>query len=124
MMIKYLLDLSADASDLLDFFEDVTTPEQLVSRLERLKRGAAEEMFACIEGLRASVENFLQDTVEPSGALDAEPDDEATESGDDLNDLISELEKPDDAPVVTSATQPPPVENENLPPLAESSEKQ
>ena len=100
MKIKYILDLTVDASDLLGFFEDVTTPEQLVSRLERLKRNTTEEMLACIEGLRTSLGSLLEDTVEPSGNLD--DDDE----GDDVKDLLSTLDEPDNTATETPAETP------------------
>jgi hypothetical protein len=90
MKIGRLIDLTNDASDLLDFFEGVETQEQLVSRLERLKRGATEELLACIEGLRASNQSFRDDTVEPSGTLGDEDEPE-----EDLGDLLSELESAD-----------------------------
>jgi hypothetical protein len=87
MKISSLFDLITDANDVLDFFERVESPEQLVSRLERLKRQGATEMFACLEGLRGSVTSALNDTLEMNASLD-EP--ETDEIG-DLN-LDAELE--------------------------------
>lgn len=81
MKIKYLVNLTTDATDLLAFFEGVETPEQLVSRLERLKRGNSEsgtplreDLLACIVGARASVKDVWEDTIEPSGSLDEDED--------------------------------------------------
>ena len=70
MKISSLFDLITDANDILDFFDRVSSPEQLVSRLERLKRQGAPELYACLEGLRGSVTSALNDTLEMNAALD------------------------------------------------------
>jgi hypothetical protein len=90
MQIGHLIDLTNDASDLLDFFDGVETQEQLVSRLERLKRGPIEELLACITGLRASNQQFRDDTVEPSGSIDGDEPEE-----NELEELMLELESTD-----------------------------
>jgi hypothetical protein len=87
MKIRLLFDLSTDALDLLDFFDRVDSTEQLVTRLDVLKRKGADELMSCIEGLRASVAGFLDDTVEASGALDDSDD----ESLDDVEKELAEL---------------------------------
>lgn len=89
MKISSLFDLITDANDLLDFFVGVDTPEQFVSRLERLKRQGSHDMLACIEGLRISVSGALSDTLEMNSSMD-EPD-----INDDL-DLDNELANLDD----------------------------
>ena len=38
MKISSLFTVMTDANDILDFFENVNTTDQLVSRLERLRR--------------------------------------------------------------------------------------
>jgi hypothetical protein len=88
MKFKSLFNMSADVTDLLSFFEDVESPEQLISRLERLKRGSAEEMMTCIEGLRHSLTAAMDDTLEMSASLD--------DDDDDLDDDLPELDGPGD----------------------------
>jgi hypothetical protein len=93
MRISSLFDLITDANDLLDLlFERVETPEQLVSRLERLKRQGTEELFACLEGLRASVNGALNDTLEMNASMDEspEPDEDLSELDDALAGLDAE----------------------------------
>jgi len=72
MKFKSLFHLVEDAKDLLDYLEGVGNRDQLVSRLERLKREGADDLLACVEGLRASVTDALDDTLEMSAALDDE----------------------------------------------------
>ena len=90
MKISSLFDIITDANDVLDFFDRVETPEQLISRLERLKRQGVEELFACIEGLRASVSSALNDTLEMNASLDDPSDEE--EDLTDLDAALSDLE--------------------------------
>lgn len=86
MKVSSLFDLIADSKDLLDLFDGVETPEQMVSALERLKRREnAEELLDCVTGLRMSVTKALADSLEMSAVIDDEDD------GDD--DLADELEK-------------------------------
>ena len=87
MKISSLFDIITDSQDVLDFFERVESPEQLISRLDRLKRQGSEELFACLEGLRGSVAAALQDTLEMNASL-GDPD---TNSDDDL-DLDADLD--------------------------------
>lgn len=89
MKIKNLFDLMTDAQDFLTFFDKVESPEQLVSRLERLKRGPVRDFFITLEGLRVSVDKCFSDTIEPHGSLD---DDEENEDEDEeLANLEREL---------------------------------
>ena len=76
MRMQSIFDLITDSNDLLSFFEEVDTPEQLISRLERLKRKGADELMSCIAGLRHSVTSILDDTLEMSPSLDDGADDE------------------------------------------------
>jgi len=83
MQIKSLFNLISDSKDLLDLFTSVDDDEQLVSRLERLKRHVIDcekqqepsDLLLCIEGLRASVSAALDDTLEMSASLDDSDDD-------------------------------------------------
>jgi hypothetical protein len=90
MRISSLFDLITDGNDVLDFFDRVETPEQLVSRLERLKRQGAEELLACLEGLRASISSALNDTLEMNASIDESSDDDS-ELG-DLDAALADLE--------------------------------
>lgn len=88
MRISSLFDIITDANDLLDLFDGVESSEQLVSRLDRLKRQGKDEMFACIQGLRGSVTSALNDTLEMNASLD-EP--EVDDTDEDLGNLDAEL---------------------------------
>ena len=103
MKVASLHDLITDSKDVLDFFQDVHTPDQLISRLERLKRQKPDDlddMLACLEGLRGSVNASLEDTLEMSASLD-EPDNES--------DLDAELD------ALGSSDESDLSENQNLP---------
>jgi hypothetical protein len=91
MKVSSLFNLMNDASDFLDFFDGVDTPEQMVSRLERLKRQGADDLLACIESLRSAVTNTLDDTLELSPSLeDPEDQEDDTELYSDLAGLADE----------------------------------
>ena len=67
MKISSLFTVMTDANDILDFFENVNTTDQLVSRLERLKQQPGRaNLLACIDSLRASIYELLDDTLEVS----------------------------------------------------------
>ena len=77
MKIASLFNLVADSQDLLEFFERVETPEQLVTRIDRLKHGDNPELLLdCVQGLRAAVQEALDDTLEMSASLDDGEDEE------------------------------------------------
>lgn len=90
MKVSSLFNLISCATDVLDFFEGVATSEQLVSRLERLKRQGTEDLLPSLEELRESISDTLDDTLEMSASLD---DDEGEEddllSDKELSDLVS-----------------------------------
>ena len=76
MKFASLFALVANATDLLDFFEEVETTDQLISRLDRLKRGgAADGVLDCLYALKGSVTSVLDDTLEVPSDL-GEPDEE------------------------------------------------
>lgn len=88
MKIRSLFDMIQDSRDVADFFENVETTDQMVSRLERIKRQGAEELLACIEALRISVDSALEDTLEMAASNPGEDDIPDGEGGDfDLGDL-------------------------------------
>ena len=51
MKIQSLFDLLQDAQDLLSFFDGVTNKNQMISRLETLKRQAPENLFDTIDAM-------------------------------------------------------------------------
>jgi len=94
MKISSLVNLVVDASDSLDFFEKIDTPDQLISRLEMLKRKGTTDLLSCIEGLRSSVAAAVADTIETTGAIDE--GNQAGEDDDDLAGLEAELAEIED----------------------------
>jgi hypothetical protein len=90
MKVSSLFNLMNDASDFLDFFDGVDTPEQMVSRLERLKRQGADDLLSCVESLRSAVTTTLDDTLELSPSLE-DPGDPGDDSDlDELADLVDD----------------------------------
>lgn len=111
MKVRSLFDVIVDGLDLLDFFTDVESVEQLISRLDRLKRKeTAEELLACIHGQRASINAALEDTLEMSASLDEDDDED-----DDLDREIAKLAA-DAEPV---SAEPPEKQNPAVTPAAE-----
>jgi hypothetical protein len=94
MKVSSVFNLMTDSSDVLDFFEGVESTDQLVSRLDRLKRQGADSLLDCLYALRSSNATLLDDTLEMSPSL-GEPEEE-----DNLGESISdeELENLTDAP--------------------------
>ena len=90
MKFKSLFHLVEDAKDLLDYLEGVDNRDQLISRLERLKRQGTDDLLACIEGLRASVTDALDDTLEMSATLDEDISDNIDE---EINLLESQIDE-------------------------------
>lgn len=87
MKLQTIFDLIQDAQDILSFFDRVTTPDQLVSRLDRLKRQAPEDFAECLDSLRFSVSAALEENLELGGPL-ASDDDEA-------DDIFAGIDIPD-----------------------------
>jgi hypothetical protein len=101
MKIGNLFDLLTDARDLLEFFEACHNREQLVSRLERLKRQGTEDLMDCIDGLRVTLDRTFEDTLEMSASLDENNEGEVT--GDsavdkELDELVKKLDEPVEEP--------------------------
>lgn len=114
MRIGSLFNLITDARDVLDFlFEGVETKEQLVSRLERLKRGeTVEELLACLFSLNSSAAAVLDETLEMNASMD-EPD---PGEDDDLSDLDTELASLDAENQNSAASPPAEVAKKDVPP--------
>jgi hypothetical protein len=104
MKIASLFDLINDSRDVLDFFERVESTEQLITRLDRLKRQGTDDMLMCLDSLRHSIDTLLADTLEMSPSLGDEPDDDDDMS--ELDKTLAELGTPDDS--VTPPTSTPP----------------
>jgi hypothetical protein len=77
--MQELFDVLRSTDDFLSFFENVASTEQLISRLDQLKRHDPEGLFDCLEELRVSSQNALEANLELSGALTSDH-----ESSDDL----------------------------------------
>ena len=99
MKFRSFFDVIRDAKDVVDLFEGVETTEQMVSRMERLKRASAEDVLMCVEALRISVEAALEDTME-MGSSPVEDDDMEDDLDDDaLAELgVEEPEKKTEEP--------------------------
>jgi hypothetical protein len=87
MLIQQLFDQLGNAQDILAYFEGVTTPQQLASRFETLKRGENPlEFFDDLEALRISTTNALSANIELGGTLGSD------EEGDAVDDILDGLE--------------------------------
>lgn len=97
MQIGTLFDLFTDGRDLVDFFDGVETTEQLVSRLEVLKHKDTDQLFNCIVGMRASLNQMYKATFEMSATFSDGETDNLDDSEDDdsvdktLADLAAEF---------------------------------
>jgi hypothetical protein len=97
MLIQQLFDQLGNAQDILAYFDGVTTPQQLASRFEMLKRGENPlEFFEDLEALRISTANALSANIELGGSLESEEKDEVDDLLDGLEGFPSdESETPD-----------------------------
>jgi hypothetical protein len=83
-----------DAQDVVDFFKDVETIEQMISKLERIKKREADDFLVCIQALKISIDSAMEDTLEMGGSVDTEGDTDGL-SDEDLSELDEgEEEKP------------------------------
>lgn len=90
MKVGNLHDLMSDAADVLDLFDGVATPEQMTSRLERLKKRPAD-VLEDVDSLRASLTTLRDDVLEMSASFDDEDENEGEGVDDDeLDDLLDE----------------------------------
>ena len=116
MKISSLFTVMTDANDILDFFENVNTTDQLVSRLERLKQQPGRtNLLACLDSLRASVYELLDDTLEVSTfGGDAEvPLESDLDLDAELDNLVADTMPPMQTPDVPQPPTPsPPVSAE------------
>ena len=111
MKISSLFTVMTDANDILDFFENVNTTDQLVSRLERLKQQPGRtNLLACIDSLRASISELLDDTLEVStfgGEAEENPmDDMALDA--ELDSLVADTMPPGQSPEASPPIPDPP----------------
>jgi|WetSurMetagenome_2_1015567.scaffolds.fasta_scaffold14336_4 hypothetical protein len=118
MKVGNLHDLMSDVADALDLFDGVSTPEQMTSRLERLKKKSAD-VLEDVDAVRASLAALRDDLLEMSTSLDDEEDDDDDDDDDDeLNDLLDE--EPEDPHTFAKIQDEDGVENtskiENPPP--------
>jgi Flp pilus assembly CpaE family ATPase len=108
MRIQDLFDFTGSADELLSYFDNVTSPQQLVSRLEQLKRQDPEGLFDSLESLRLSHATVLEANLELGGALANE-----TDEPDNLLGSLAAFAEATDETVSQIATdeKPPEVEN-------------
>ena len=76
MRLQTLFDLIQDAQEVLSFFDNVTTTDQLISRLDRLKRQSPEDFSECLDSLRFSINAALEENLELGGPIANEDDEE------------------------------------------------
>lgn len=93
MKVSSFFDLITDGKDLVEFFEGVDTPDQLISRLEHLKHRDTDDLLASIDSLRTSITGALTDTLEMSSTVE----DEDLESDPDLDALLDDQPDQPDA---------------------------
>lgn len=88
MQIKRLFNLLQDVQDILSIFEHVAGTAQMVSCLERMRRGTApEEFYNTIQSLRVSLTEAFNDQIELGGELS---DDGPSEAADNIADSLLE----------------------------------
>lgn len=105
MKFSSLFALITNATDLLDFFEGVETTDQLISRLDRLKRGgAADGILDCLYALKGSVAEALDDTLEIPSDL-GEPDEEESLEGSITDEELESLD-PEEKQIPPEAPPP------------------
>ena len=94
MKIRELFDLLGAAEDFLSFWDGVETVDQVVSRLEHLKRAAPEDLLEDLQTLRICTTSAFAANLELGGSLDESP---KSDDNDDLGlgDLLSQLESPE-----------------------------
>jgi hypothetical protein len=107
MKVSSVFSLVTSSTDILDLFEGVESTDQLVSRLDRLKRQGPGILLDCLYTLKTSIALLLDDTLEMSAAQ-GEPEEGDTLAG-DLSD--AELESLE-AEEKQSPPIPPPPEGE------------
>jgi hypothetical protein len=110
MQIKKLFNLLQDVQDVLSLFENVTSTAQMVSCLERMKRGQApEDFYNTIQSLRVSLTEAFDDQLELGGNLSDSPSEDEETFTDDLlketdweNQGDETTEEPSDLPTVVT----------------------
>ena len=110
MKVSSLFTIITDGNDVLYFFDGVETADQLVSRLDRLKRQGTDTLLDCLYALRSSIASTLNDTLEMSPDL-SEPDSDDN-LGKPLDDKELENLTNDSSSGKQNLTEPPPPEVE------------
>ena len=107
MLIQQLFDLIGSAQDIANYFDGVTTPQQLASRLETLKRGEIpQDLFEDLEALRLSTAAALSANIELGGTIGGD-------EKDDVDELLEGLDGFTDGEIETSENQKPETEKPN-----------
>jgi hypothetical protein len=97
MQIGRLFDLFTDAHDIADFFEGVETREQLISRLELLKRQGTDDLLACLVALPQTLDRLYHDTLEMSPSSELAGEDDNQELDQELERLAASMNSTDDS---------------------------
>ena len=107
MKISSLYNVITDASDVLDYFEGVDSQEQLISRLERLKHADTRDLMACIDGLRGSISEILDESLEVSTLLGEIEGEDESSVDDELSDAeLDSLTSEETPPAPAAAPGP------------------
>ena len=89
MKFGNLFNMVEDSQEICAVFDNVETPEQMISTLERLKKHGAASFLELISSLRLSTEAVLTDTLEPNNPLgEGEGPDTFDDTGDDTGDDV------------------------------------
>lgn len=92
MKISSLFELIRSSNEVAEYFDGVDSPEQMVSRLERLKKAAPTELMEDVRALRNSVSMLLDDTLEMGRSVNDEDENEDEDEEDDLTMSDSEIQ--------------------------------
>lgn len=98
MKISGLFSLLTSTTGLLDFFEGVDTEEQLISRLERLKRQAPDALLDSIYDARSAVTEVFDDTIETTSTVEGEDMELDTMEDEELEKLTADEKQTSENP--------------------------
>ena len=98
MRFRSFFDVIGDAKDVVEFFDGVDSVEQMVSKLERIKRRDTEEFLVCVQSLKLSIDAAMDDTFEMGSSVEVN-EDEPDLTEEEIDDLDKEEEeKPAEEP--------------------------
>ena len=110
MQIRKLFNLLQDVQDVLSLFDNVSTTAQMVSCLERMKRGQApEDLLGTIQSLRVSLTEAFDEQLELGGSLTDQPANDDDNFTDELlkdTEWEEDQEEPSDDLPIAANPQP------------------